>query len=147
MAKAPYAGPAWQTARRYVLARDGYRCQLHYPGCTLTATAVDHIQEITDSGAWYDPTNLQAACTHCNTTKENERRLHNNTIKLHSLPPAARQRIRARLANRAARETAGQRPFFQDRGTHRTRSEVFTYGVGGGLNAYAAGAFRSVRCW
>jgi 5-methylcytosine-specific restriction endonuclease McrA len=80
MAKAVYAGKRWWYTRRLVLERDGYRCKIQLPGCTVHARAVDHIQEVSDGGDWYALSNLQAACTPCNTRKENLRRLRNGGL-------------------------------------------------------------------
>lgn len=57
----------WQTIRKRILARDQYQCQINLPGCTLEATTVDHITPIAWGGEWYDPSNLRAACTFCNS--------------------------------------------------------------------------------
>lgn len=62
----PVYGGAWPRVRRTILARDNHTCQICLPGCTVTATTVDHIQPVALGGAWYDPDNLRAACTHCN---------------------------------------------------------------------------------
>lgn len=65
MAKPQYSGP-WQRLRKQILERDAYLCQIRNPRCTTHATHVDHIQPVTDGGAWWDPTNLRAACKNCN---------------------------------------------------------------------------------
>ena len=31
---------------------------------------MDHIKEISEGGSWYDPTNFQVACYHCNHLKD-----------------------------------------------------------------------------
>ena len=58
----------WQTIRKRILIRDNHQCQINLPGCTLDATTVDHITPIAWGGEWYDPSNLRAACTNCNST-------------------------------------------------------------------------------
>lgn len=63
-----YRGP-WPRIRAGILARDNNRCQIQGPTCTVTATAVDHIQPLSQGGAWWDPANLQAACVNCNNRK------------------------------------------------------------------------------
>ena len=68
MADPQYSGP-WQRIRRWILERDGHRCQLRNPGCLGVATTVDHITPISAGGHWYNPNNLQAACTRCNYSK------------------------------------------------------------------------------
>lgn len=61
--------PAWRRVRLTVLERDGYLCQLRLPGCTVTATTVDHLVSRARGGAALDPNNLRAACTPCNSRK------------------------------------------------------------------------------
>lgn len=58
------SSPAWKRVRAAVLARDGYRCRLGYPGCTTLATQVHHTapRELTGD----DPTRLLAVCRACN---------------------------------------------------------------------------------
>ena len=68
-----YRTATWRAARRRVLERDGHICQIRLPGCRVEATAVDHILELDDGGAPYDPGNLRACCTPCNTAKRNRR--------------------------------------------------------------------------
>jgi 5-methylcytosine-specific restriction protein A len=58
----------WRTVRLAVLERDGHRCRMMRPGCTITATTVDHIVELANGGARLDPANLRAACGHCNAS-------------------------------------------------------------------------------
>lgn len=69
MARKPwYSGP-WKKIRTQVLERDDHRCQIQAPGCTRTATEVDHIlpAALDPHGAgWFDPDNLRAACRSCN---------------------------------------------------------------------------------
>ena len=57
--------PHWKRTRKLVLERDGYVCQLQYPGCTGEATHADHIQPRRHGGT-NDPANLRAACATCN---------------------------------------------------------------------------------
>jgi 5-methylcytosine-specific restriction endonuclease McrA len=56
---------AWRKLRLVVLARDGYTCQLQYPGCTGRATHVDHVLPLRFGGT-NDLANLRAACASCN---------------------------------------------------------------------------------
>lgn len=65
----PYAGGRpWQRIRARILARDGGQCCLRLPGCTFTATVVDHVLNRARGGS-DDDGNLQAACRACNETK------------------------------------------------------------------------------
>jgi hypothetical protein len=72
MAKPQYSGP-WQRIRRTILERDNQLCQINGPGCTTTATQVDHIRPVHNGGAWYDPNNLRAACATCNNKRADNR--------------------------------------------------------------------------
>lgn len=64
-----YGTAAWQNARRAVLERDGYECQIRLPGCAGFATEADHVVSWRDGGAWYDLENLRAACKRCNSSR------------------------------------------------------------------------------
>jgi 5-methylcytosine-specific restriction endonuclease McrA len=64
-----YQTSLWKRTRKAVLERDGYRCRLELSGCTTRATTVDHVTPLSQGGRPYDPTNLVAACRHCNTSK------------------------------------------------------------------------------
>ncbi len=54
-----------QKVRAQVLERDGYRCQLRFPGCLELATEVDHIVPRAAGGAIFDAANLRAVCRRC----------------------------------------------------------------------------------
>lgn len=60
-----------QYSRRYLMRPENQTCKLHLPGCTLLATCVDHIVAVTgpDDPRFFDPTNHQSSCSHCNTVK------------------------------------------------------------------------------
>lgn len=66
MASHPYHGP-WPHVRLTILERDGWRCQIRGPRCVGHATQADHIIPWQEGGAWYDPANLRAACSPCNS--------------------------------------------------------------------------------
>ena len=68
MAKSQYSGP-WRKIRLQILDRDGYLCQIKSPGCTGTATQVDHIIPASQNGSWFDPANLRASCANCNNKR------------------------------------------------------------------------------
>lgn len=59
----------WEQLRRFVLARDGYTCQLRGPRCAGRATDVDHIEAMTDD---HRPEALQAACRPCHAEKSSQ---------------------------------------------------------------------------
>jgi len=67
MGATPYRHRAWKAARRQVLERDDRLCQIRRNGCTTEATEVDHIVPWAAGGAWFDPSNLRAACKSCNS--------------------------------------------------------------------------------
>lgn len=54
----------WRRLRAAVLARDGGRCRLGLPGCTVIADCVHHTIGRKVSGD--DPAHLVSACTSCN---------------------------------------------------------------------------------
>ena len=68
----PYDDRRWRVIR-VVLLRDGGACQIRLSRWTGSATAVDYIVDWRDGGAWYDATNLRAACASCNTAQRNIR--------------------------------------------------------------------------
>ena len=73
---APVYRGKWQTVRKQILARDRHECQIRLPGCTHTATTVDHITPIAWGGEWYEPSNLRAACAPCNNALSHLARKH-----------------------------------------------------------------------
>lgn len=84
----------WPKVRARVLARDQYQCQIQGPGCTQTATTVDHIIPVTKGGAWWDDANLRAACRKCNDQRIDRKqteawRTADTHITLVVGPPAA----------------------------------------------------------
>lgn len=65
MAKQVYNRKAWRDVRAVVLERDNYLCRV----CGAPAEAVDHIIPVDSGGAHYDPHNLRAICTACNSSR------------------------------------------------------------------------------
>lgn len=64
------SGWSEQAAARRVLERDGWTCQLAYPVCVRTATAVDHIVPLSVAGPAGDHDgNKQAVCGPCHRLK------------------------------------------------------------------------------
>jgi len=55
----------WPKIRAAILERDGYRCRLGLPVCTIQATEVDHIFR----GENHAESNLQAVCRDCHQVK------------------------------------------------------------------------------
>lgn len=77
----------WQAIRPGILARDHHTCQIAGPGCTHTATDVDHIIPWNEGGQRLDPTNLRAACSHCNSRRPHQR--HKDLLTANTPPPGA----------------------------------------------------------
>lgn len=62
----------WAKYSKWFLKQPGNQiCKLHLPGCKVIANCVDHIQAVTgkDDPKFWDTSNHQAACLHCNTVK------------------------------------------------------------------------------
>jgi 5-methylcytosine-specific restriction protein A len=58
----------WPERRLRVLERDGYVCQLRYPGCLGRASQVDHIVQ-PEAGGTDSLENLRSACQQCHATR------------------------------------------------------------------------------
>ena len=69
-------GKGWAKISAKVIARDGGVCQLQLPGCTQIAKTADHILPRARGGSNV-PTNLRAACLHCNVVRGNKERAKN----------------------------------------------------------------------
>ena len=64
--------PTPHHVRVHVLERDGWQCQLGYPGCTFVATEVDHIASTAAVGVsreQVDADGCQAVCASCHAVK------------------------------------------------------------------------------
>jgi 5-methylcytosine-specific restriction protein A len=61
-------GPEWARLSRAIIERDRHVCQLQLPGCTGKADTTDHVIPKVRGGN-DDPSNLVAACRHCNGLK------------------------------------------------------------------------------
>jgi 5-methylcytosine-specific restriction protein A len=61
----------WAERRQRVLKRDGYVCQLRYPGCPGRASQVDHIVQ-PEAGGTADLENLRAVCTRCHARRTSQ---------------------------------------------------------------------------
>lgn len=61
-------GSAWRKMRRYILARDNFTCQY----CMAPANTVDHVEPVSKGGEILNPENLVAACTSCNSRKQDK---------------------------------------------------------------------------
>lgn len=73
MAQAWHRGGKWVAVRQTILERDRHTCQIGGEHCITRATHVDHIISPAEGGAWYDPTNLRAACEPCNLRRPRPR--------------------------------------------------------------------------
>ncbi len=65
--------------RLTIYARDGNECRIRLPGCIIRPTELDHIISPEWGGAWWDPSNLRAACGNCNRARSNPKAHHNRT--------------------------------------------------------------------
>jgi 5-methylcytosine-specific restriction endonuclease McrA len=52
--------------RQFILERDHRQCQIRGPHCSRGGTEIDHVVPREDGGAWFEPSNLRAACRPCN---------------------------------------------------------------------------------
>jgi 5-methylcytosine-specific restriction enzyme A len=62
----------WQRYSKWFLKQPGNQiCKLHLNGCTLIATCVDHIDPPNnkDDPRFWETSNHQASCIHCNSVK------------------------------------------------------------------------------
>lgn len=62
--------------REFIGERDGHRCRIQLPGCTGRFEHIDHIVPAAEGGAWFEPTNLRAACANCNLARSNPASKH-----------------------------------------------------------------------
>jgi 5-methylcytosine-specific restriction endonuclease McrA len=79
-----YSSVAWRRLRRAIILRDGGLCQVRGPRCTRIATSAHHKRPSSQHPElFWDPTNLEAACTPCNHHGANvkvENRVNRQTI-------------------------------------------------------------------
>lgn len=66
-----YKTAQWKRVQALVLDRDGHRCRIGGPKCTIVATEADHIIPPADGGPKFDLDNLRAACKACNVRRAN----------------------------------------------------------------------------
>jgi 5-methylcytosine-specific restriction endonuclease McrA len=64
-----YTSTQWRRLSRWVRDRDHHTCQIRGAGCTVGATATDHIVSPLEGGSFWDPANLRACCQHCNSAR------------------------------------------------------------------------------
>jgi 5-methylcytosine-specific restriction endonuclease McrA len=64
-----YRGSAWRAVSLRIRERDNFECQIKGPNCLGVAGTTDHIISPRLGGAFYDPTNLRAACKKCNSSR------------------------------------------------------------------------------
>lgn len=70
--KSRSADAKWRKLVRFILKRDGHRCQIRYVGiCIGLASEVDHKLAVTQGGTDH-PSNLQAACSPCHRAKSSD---------------------------------------------------------------------------
>lgn len=76
---------AWRKTRATVLNRDGHRCRLAHPGCTVTAIEVHHLD---GKSVGDDPSRCIAVCRHCHKieTSKQIRVAANKQPKAHRVP-------------------------------------------------------------
>lgn len=77
-----YSTREYQAWRAKIIERAGGRCEWLGCGRRERRMFADHIHEVKDGGARYDPANGQCLCGSHHTTKTNEER-----AKRHAAPP------------------------------------------------------------
>jgi len=85
--RAPISSRPWRRMRLRILIRDRYRC--HW--CGARANSVDHLVPRALGGSDWDPQNLVACCTPCNSKRGGD--LRQSMAKPHPHPIARRRRI------------------------------------------------------
>ena len=61
----------WRALRQFVIRRDNYRCRACHRAGRLE---VDHKVPVSQGGAWWDATGLQAICRNCHFDKSRRER-------------------------------------------------------------------------
>lgn len=69
-----YSTPEYREWRRIVIARAHFRCEGEECGRSDCRLYADHIVEVRDDGAKFDPANGQALCGSCHVAKTNAER-------------------------------------------------------------------------
>ena len=64
-----YSSSTWRRLRQAVLDRDGWLCTIKGDGCEVVANEADHIVPVLDDGPFFDPSNVRAACSKCNSAR------------------------------------------------------------------------------
>jgi 5-methylcytosine-specific restriction endonuclease McrA len=114
-----YGSLRWKRLRLAVLNRDNYLCQIQGANCRGTANSVNHRIPVSQGGAFFDPENLEASCTACNSsggaylTRDNRRAIIEQNEYLERVVQAQQERIlelEDQLANRPDPAPARPRP-------------------------------------
>ena len=69
MHKTPYNLQAWQRTRRQFLSEHPLCVHCAVAGLRVPAHHVDHVQPVSEGGAWFDVENLQGLCAACHSVK------------------------------------------------------------------------------
>jgi HNH endonuclease len=83
-------GAAFDRWKPLVIERDGARCRLRHPGCTIVATTADHIIPRSQGGRT-TLENLRASCCHCNSARGDGRNSEATRSSVTSVTRAAGQ--------------------------------------------------------
>ncbi len=87
-----YKSGRWQKLRAQVIKRDGAYCSIPLCSADLSQpgqTQVDHIHEVKDGGAFWDPANLRVVCLLHHKAKTYAKAASRLTGRTVSLDPAS----------------------------------------------------------